>query len=140
MQRIEDCVHFLLGKALQKAAQMSKAKLKDYHITPVQFALLHILWEKDGQHGAELGERLHVDAATITGILDRLEQHGFIERRPDPSDRRVNRIYLTSKGGKLEASLNEKMDEMNDEIFEGFTYTEIVQFKKMLLKIGLNKD
>ncbi|PET64812.1 hypothetical protein CN514_12700, partial [Bacillus sp. AFS001701] len=75
------CVHFLLGKALQKVNQISKSKLSPYGVTPVQFALLNILWKKDGQVGAKLGKVLQLDSATITGLLDRLETNGFIERR-----------------------------------------------------------
>jgi DNA-binding MarR family transcriptional regulator len=136
MERIEDCINFLLGKAYQKANQLSKQKLSSYNLTSVQFAVLHLLWEKDGQHAAELGERLQLDGATMTGLLDRLIQKELIVRCPDPNDRRVNRIYLTNKGRQLEQNLNQKMDEANEEILKSFTEAEVKLFKQMVAKIG----
>ncbi|OUM88063.1 MAG: transcriptional regulator [Bacillus thermozeamaize] len=136
MERIEDCINFLLGKAYQKANQLSKQKLSSYNLTSVQFAVLHLLWEKDGRHAAELGERLLLDGATMTGLLDRLIQKGLIVRRPDPNDRRVNRIYLTNKGKRLEQKLNQKMDEANEELLKHFTEAEVASLKRMLAKIG----
>src|ERR1035437_3216367 len=81
VERIEDCISFLLGKAYQQVNQVAKRRLTPYGVTPVQFALLQVLWEQDGQSGADLGARLRLDAATITGVLDRLVHAGLIERR-----------------------------------------------------------
>lgn len=140
MERIEDCFTFLLGKAYQKLSQMEKGKLHSYGVTPVQFGLLHLLWEKDGRKGSELGERLRLDGATITGLLDRLEQGGLIERRPDPNDRRINLIYLTAAGKELEQPLNRIVDEFNEEVISSFSQEEVNVFKKMLTALGLGRQ
>lgn len=134
-----DCIHFLLAKAHQQVKQISKAKLSPYKITPVQFALLFFLWKKDGLSGSELGERLQMDSATVTGIIDRLEQGGFIERRSDPNDRRNRLIFLTEKGVSLEKPLCQKMDEMNEEVLSGLCEEEIEKLKNLLFDIGLKK-
>ncbi|WP_025847523.1 MarR family winged helix-turn-helix transcriptional regulator [Brevibacillus agri] len=138
MDRIEDCYGFLLGKAYQKIWQMEKAKLSPYGITPVQFVLLHALWEKDGQKGVELGSRLRLDGATITGVLDRLQNMGLIERRSDPNDRRTNLIFLTQRGKELEQPLNQISDEVNQEAMSIFSEEEAKLFKNMLTRLGLN--
>ncbi len=80
MERIEDCVSFLLGKAYQQVNQDAKQRLAPYGVTPVQYALLKVLWERDDQSGAGLGERLQLDSATVTGVLDRLERAGQARR------------------------------------------------------------
>jgi DNA-binding MarR family transcriptional regulator len=82
----------------------------------VQYAILKALWERDGQNGAELGARLVIDSATTTGIADRLEASGFVERRADGQDRRVQRLFLTKRGRLLQAPLDTAMDELNEEI------------------------
>jgi MarR family transcriptional regulator, organic hydroperoxide resistance regulator len=69
MERIEECISFLLGKAYQQVQQAAKGRLAPHGVTPVQYALLRVIWERDGQTGAELGERLQLDSATITGLL-----------------------------------------------------------------------
>ncbi|MCH6264400.1 MULTISPECIES: MarR family winged helix-turn-helix transcriptional regulator [Neobacillus] len=137
MEKADICVHFLLGKALQKVNQVSKSKLSPYGVTPVQYALLRQLWRKDGQFSFELAERLLLDSATITGIIDRLEQNGFIDRRVDPNDRRNKLVFLTEKGRSMEVPLCQKMEEMNEEVMSDLNDMEIQQFKKILYDIGI---
>lgn len=115
MERIEECLSFLLGKAYQRVNQDAKRRLAPYGVTPVQYALLAVLWERDDRSGAELGERLLLDSATVTGVLDRLERAGLVLRRPDARDRRVNRIALTPRGRALRADLAREMDALDAE-------------------------
>jgi DNA-binding MarR family transcriptional regulator len=49
----------------------------------------------------ELAELLYCDASNVTGIVDRLESRGLVERTPDPNDRRVKRLVLTQQGRTL---------------------------------------
>ncbi|MDF1510351.1 MarR family transcriptional regulator [Robertmurraya sp. DFI.2.37] len=140
MEKIEDCFCFLLGKTFHKVSQKGKERLSNFGITPVQFTILHLLWEKEGQKSIDIAKRLHLDGSTITPILDRLVQNGLIERRHDPKDRRINLIYLTEKGKELETPLNNTMDEVNHSVIEGFDEEEIKVFKKMLTKLGLNQE
>jgi MarR family transcriptional regulator, organic hydroperoxide resistance regulator len=79
----------------------------------VQYAVLQVLWERDGQSGAEIGSRLVLDSATITGVLDRLEKLGLVGRTADVGDRRVNRIVLTVQGQTRRAALQVAMDGLN---------------------------
>src|SRR3954453_22304761 len=121
MERIEECISFLLGKAYQQVNQASKRRLAPYGVTPVQYALLKVLAERDGQTGSELGERLLLDSATITGILDRLERAGLLERRADATDRRVHRIFVTAQGRELQSALDRAMDALNVEFLARLT-------------------
>ena len=117
MDRIEDCISFLIGKAAQQTARRARDKLASFGVTPVQYAVLHALWQQDGQSGSELGARLAIDSATITGIVDRLEAAKLIARRPDEAgDRRINRAVLTDHGRSLQVPLDLAMDELNAEV------------------------
>ncbi len=113
MEHIEDCLSFYLSKAYQRVTQVVKQRLAPYGVTPVQYALLKVLWEKDDQSGAELGERLLLDSATITGVLDRLEHAGLVKRQLHASDRRINRIVLTARGKELQEPLDRELDQIN---------------------------
>lgn len=113
MERIEDCFAFLLGKAYQHINQEARQRLAPHGVTPAQYGLLEVLWEHDGQSGAELSERLQLDSATMTGLLDRLERAELVVRRPDGADRRVNRVALTAQGQALRVPLDRTMDEVN---------------------------
>ena len=116
MDRIEDCISFLSAKAAQTAARLARDRLTPHGVTPVQYAVLQVLWEKDGQSGAEIGSRLVLDSATITGVLDRLERLGLVGRTADVGDRRVNRIVLTVPGQTRRAALQAAMDGLNADV------------------------
>jgi DNA-binding MarR family transcriptional regulator len=66
-----------------------------------RFDLLASLHREDGQTLAGLSRALIVTAGNVTGLVDRAERDGVVERRPEPSDRRVVRVWLTSKGRRL---------------------------------------
>ena len=136
MVRNEDCISFLLGKAYQQVSQVAKQRLAPYGVTPVQFALLNLLWAEDGLSGADLSVRLQLDSATITGVIDRLTHLGLIERRPDPYDRRVNHVHLTTSGSALQAPLSRIIEQLNAEFFGEFSPVDARQLQAMLARLG----
>jgi DNA-binding MarR family transcriptional regulator len=69
--------------------------------TMPRFDLLANLEREDGQTLAALSRRMLVTAGNLTGLVDRAERDGVVERRPDPSDRRLSRVYLTERGREL---------------------------------------
>jgi DNA-binding MarR family transcriptional regulator len=137
MERIEECISFLLGKAYQQAQQAAKQRLAPHGVTPTQYALLRVLRERDGQTGAELGERLQLDSATITGMLDRLERAELIERRADRQDRRVNRIFATARAREVQPALDRAMDEVNASFLAALDPAERARLKAQLALLGL---
>jgi DNA-binding MarR family transcriptional regulator len=136
MEQIEDCLSFYLGKAYQRVTQVAKQRLAPYGVTPVQYALLKVLWERDDQSGAELGERLLLDSATMTGLLDRLEHAGLITRVSHPTDRRVNRVMLTTRGRDLQIPLDHEMDQMNQDFLGEFPAEDAQILRKLLMAIA----
>lgn len=139
MEQIEECLSFYLGKAYQRVTQSAKQRLAPYGVTPTQYALLKVLWEQDEQSGAELGERLVLDSATMTGLLDRLEQAELIERKAHVTDRRVNSVVLTARGRSLQGPLDREMDQMNQEFLGAFDPSEVQLLKNLLNTIAAQK-
>lgn len=133
-----DSLDFLLGQVIRlHRARVHKlfGKLGLYRGQP---PILFILWEEDGRTQKEIADRLHLKPATITDGLKRMEKVGLIERRPDPEDRRVTRVYLTDKGRELQAQVEEKLRVLNEEAFRGFTQNEKVLLRRFLLQIKDN--
>lgn len=116
LDTIENCISFLISKAGQQVARRAREKLSGHGVTPTQYAILKVLWERDGQSGSELGGRLSIDSATITGVADRLHAAGLLERRPHDDDRRIHSLFLTGPGRALQAPLDAAMDRLNDEV------------------------
>ena len=69
--------------------------------TLAQFDVLITLWHTEGISQQELAEWLILDQANVVGLIDRVSAAGWVERRQDPEDRRINRLYLTEAGRKL---------------------------------------
>jgi len=134
--RIEDCFIFQLGKAYQQVNHEAKRRLAPYGVTPVQYGLLEVLWETDGQSGAALGERLRLDGATITGLLDRMAHAGLIERRPHPTDRRINHVYLTDQGRALQRDLDREIDALTADILGRLSPADADRFQDILVRVG----
>src|SRR5215831_20431170 len=75
--------------------------LAAYGLSLSQFDVLATLWHSEGITQQELAERLLVTKGNVVGLIDRVGAAGWVERRPDPEDRRANRLYLTDSGRKL---------------------------------------
>ena len=76
--------------------------LEPLGLTYTQYVALVALWEQDDQTVGDLGEKLFLESNTLTPLLKKLEQMGFLERRRDPADERQVRIRLTQKGRDLQ--------------------------------------
>ena len=115
MDRIEDCISFQVGKAAQQVSRRAKVLLAPYGVTPGQYAVLKCLSETEGQSGVELGSRIVLDSASITGVVERLVTLGVVMRRPSKKDRRIQQLYLSRKGIELQGKLDAAMDLLNEE-------------------------
>lgn len=99
---------------------------------------LRALWEKEGLTHSELAERLHVRPATITKMIQRMERAGFVERRQDPEDQRISRVYLTQVGRAIREDVQKAWHETEEETFGGFTLEERVLLRRFFLQIRDN--
>jgi DNA-binding MarR family transcriptional regulator len=115
LDRIESCISFQVGKAAQQVSRRAKELLAPHGVTPVQYAVLKCLHDGAGMSGAELGTRIVLDSASITGVVDRLVALGLVERRADTGDRRVQRLFLTRRSTARQADLDAAMDTLNAE-------------------------
>jgi DNA-binding MarR family transcriptional regulator len=129
---LPECMVFLLGKAYQKAHSDFNRRLRPYGLTNMQHLVLEGLWYQPGMTATELSKLLILDKATLSGVLDRMVETGWIVKSPDPEDRRVQRIYPSEEANRLKPELIEKRKEANQEILEMFSPEERVLFKRFL--------
>ena len=76
--------------------------LEELELTYPQYLVMLVLWERDGERVSAIGDRLHLDSATLTPLLKRLEARELIERRRSQQDERVVEVFLTTTGKRLE--------------------------------------
>ena len=73
-----------------------------------------------------------MDSSTLTGIIDRMERNGYVERRPNPADRRSLMIYLTDKAQELGPRILEFADELDTTLRQPFSKEEMNNFERVL--------
>lgn len=130
----DDRLIFLVFTAQQKLRnylknELTKAGIK---ITIAQGAILALLKQDNGKTMSELSQTLSIDNSTITGLVDRLERAGFVNRNSSPHDRRVSRIIITPEGV---AEVNKSVGlfrRVNEEVKAGFSTREVETFKSVL--------
>jgi MarR family transcriptional regulator, organic hydroperoxide resistance regulator len=81
----------------------------ELELSPAQCHLLNVIEPDAGIPMGQLAGALACDASNVTGLVDRLESRGLVERRPSAEDRRVKVLRLTPLGAKLRAALVERM-------------------------------
>ena len=78
--------------------------------TRAQWIVLFRLREQEGLSQVDLADVLELQPISLVRLLDRLVEHGLLERRPDPRDRRANRLFLTKSGRQLVDDLDSLRD------------------------------
>ena len=81
----------------------------DLGLSPVQCHVLHLIEPGRPVPMSRLAEVLSCDASNVTGLVDRLESRGLVQRRPSADDRRVKVVDLTTTGSQLRARLLQQM-------------------------------
>jgi DNA-binding MarR family transcriptional regulator len=100
--------------------------------------MLRALWDQEGLTHTELSRQLRVQPATITKMLQRMEKAGFVERRHDPDDQRVSRVYLTPAGWAVREDVQQVWRRLEEEAFASFTGEERVLLRGLFLRIRDN--
>jgi DNA-binding MarR family transcriptional regulator len=124
-----------LDIALRNLDQMFGRLIQPLGLTVIEWYILRALYDQDGQHASELARAVGRAATSFTPILDKLQQKDLVERRPDPTDRRAVRIYLTTKGqGQRKAVLN-SADQIDKQVREMFPNGDFQAFQHVLARL-----
>ena len=133
--KAEECIFFQLAKASQAGTRFWIKRVSSLGLTAVQGVVIRFLHDNDRQTSSELGRKTDLDSATLTGVIDRLEAAGFVQRRQNPDDRRSIRIHLTEKGRATGEKVAQLMEEANREFLREFNVSEEVALRSLLSKV-----
>lgn len=101
-------------------------------VTRAQWKVLFRLDRRPGLRQIELADMLDIEPITLSRIVDRLEEAGLVERRPDPADRRAWRLHVTAQAQPLIAKLKGIADDMVAEAFAGIDEGDIETTRRVL--------
>lgn len=94
--------------------------------------MLSCLWQREFATPKQISEILCLETSTISGVLDRMQKKGLIDRVINREDRREVRVVPTEKGKQLQEPITEIIDEVNEEVLKCFTEEEVTALKNAL--------
>jgi DNA-binding MarR family transcriptional regulator len=123
-----------LARTYRLAYRRHSRALTPLGLTVSQFDVLATLFRSPagGLRMGEISDRLLVTEGNVTGLVDRLERGGLVERRADPADRRAQRVRLTAEGHALAAQAIPVVEEELDRVFAGLDAEEMRRMQRML--------
>ena len=129
---------FLATKSQERLAELEMKK--QLGLTPAHWKVILALNVSDGLTQKELADKIYVDASTLVPVIDKMEQNGLVERRADPKDRRINRIFLTPKSESTVDSIILIVLQLRKMIYNGISEDEINSARKILETVIKNSD
>src|SRR4051794_16821435 len=128
---------FLVNDVARLLRTYADQQARRFGMTRAQWAVLARLEYAEGLKQAELAELLDLQPITLTRLVDRLCASGLIERRPDPSDRRAKRLYLTAQARPLMDRLADLGQDMMGTVLEG---VDIATIERMISELARTKE
>jgi MarR family transcriptional regulator, transcriptional regulator for hemolysin len=129
---------FALGEVQRLMRAYADKEAARYGITRAQWAVLAKVERTEGMKQTELAEQLEMQPITLTRLIDKLCDNGWIERRGDNNDRRVNRLYLKKAARPLLGKLAGLKSEITAAALAGISPTEAERLVAQLESIKEN--
>ena len=135
-----ECINYLLTTAQHAVFQRMTERLSEYDITPGQYGILNCLWSHKSVNPKEIAKILCLETSTISGVMDRMQKKGIIDRQVSKEDRRCVQVMLTDVGKELEEPVLRIVEEVNKEVMAGFTPAEEALLKDCLRRIAGHEE
>lgn len=129
---------FLISKIRQLSERILANLLRQYkaiEINPAQGRIMFPLWQKDNLSFQELKKKTLLSKATLSYMLDSLEEAGYVERVPSQKDKRTINIRLTKKNKDLQEEYLQVSNQMKQIYYKDFSEKEIDEFESYLSRI-----
>ncbi len=138
---LNDSIGMLIALASKSQERLADLQMKkQLGLTPAHWKVILALNISDGLTQKELADKIYVDGSTLVPVIDKMEQNGLVERRADPKDRRMNRIFLTKKSESTIDSIILIVLQLRKMIYRGISGDEIDSTKKILSTMLKNSD
>jgi len=116
----------------QIAVGIFHQETQNLDVTPVQYAILQMVFNQPGTDQRTLASNIALDTSTTAGVVDRLEARGLLLRNASPGDRRVRLLTLTPDGEQLLADTVPHMERAQALILAPLSATQRTEFMQLL--------
>jgi DNA-binding MarR family transcriptional regulator len=137
---ITHCIGLHLAMLMRAHRHCAEAALKTMGLYAGQEIILFQLWQQDGLTQTQIASALEVEPPTVTKMLHRMVTAGLVERRADPADARLSRVYLTDKGRALESSVTDIWQHLESTFTSGLSDVELALLRRLVTHMRTNLE
>ncbi|HEY4343147.1 MAG TPA: MarR family transcriptional regulator [Parvibaculum sp.] len=131
-------IGFLISDASRMLRRIFNERVTPMGLTQAQWRALVHLSRNEGLNQVSLSELLEVQPITVARLIDKLVAAGLVERRPDPNDRRAQRLFLTAQAAPVLDHIWEIADETYSVVLAGFSAAERETLLDLLTRMRAN--
>lgn len=135
MFNLDECVAFVTNLASKTLSESLNNRLMIYNVTKSQWIAMYYIEKNESLSQKDLADLMGASQPTVTGILDRLEKQGYIERREDKEDKRRKVIGLTKEGRKINKKLTDIGEDFRNACLEDVSVKDQEIFLDILDKM-----
>lgn len=128
----------VLLKSSSSVLEVIKKDMIKYGLNPTEFSVLELLYSKGDQPIQYIGKKILLASSSITYVVDKLENKGFIQRRPSIKDRRVTNIAISEKGTAFMENAFPEHERLISNVFGVLDQDELTTLTELLKKVGYN--
>jgi MarR family transcriptional regulator, transcriptional regulator for hemolysin len=133
---------FKLGFLIHSAGRLLRKRFEErasgHGLSAAQWRLLFRLMKEEGVAQAKLAEFLEIEPISVSRLLDRMEEGGWIERQPSPQDRRVRMVFPSAKARALYDSIQDVVAEVYEEALDGVSDADRAALSRALERLVTN--
>ena len=128
-------IGYMLSDVARLIRTVFDRRVRDLGLTRAQWLVLTRLYRRPGQSQTELAVMLEIDRASAGRMIDRMEKNGWVERRPDGGDRRINRLHLTDEARRVHTAMWAIAESTVDDALSPLSTNERAQFTELTAKV-----
>ena len=136
----EQHIGFLVHDVARSFTAAYTALVKPLGLTRPQARAVAYISRYPGLTQRDLAGYLSITDMSATGLLDRMEQKGLISRGPDPTDRRIKRVFLTKSAEGSLSAIRRQVDILTDEATKSIPRGELSRMTKLLRQMESNLE
>ncbi|WP_305025531.1 MarR family winged helix-turn-helix transcriptional regulator [Paenibacillus lacisoli] len=139
---MEQSMHLfrVFAKSFKSVSEHSVASSKNGGFNPTAFAVMEVIYRKGPQPIQQIGSKLLLQSGNVTYVIDKLEERGFLHRRPCPQDRRIIFAELTSRGQQMMDEIYPCHTQRIHLAMNALDESEKEQLIHLLKKMGMGAD
>ena len=131
----DEYIGYVLSDVARLIRTVFDRRVRDIGLTRAQWLVLTRLYRRPGASQTELADMLEIDRASAGRMIDRMQKNGWVERRADSEDRRINRLYLTADARRAHKDMWALAEATVDDALAPLSAAEREQFTRLAARV-----